>query len=38
MLLQAFIDAGLSGTATGLIGAALIGLGLAQSKSRTAHI
>jgi hypothetical protein len=37
-VLFAFIDAGLFGTAIGLIVSGTLGLGLAQSKSRTAHI
>jgi hypothetical protein len=37
LLLSAFTNAGLLGDATGLITAAAIGLGFAQSKSRTAH-
>jgi hypothetical protein len=36
LLLLAFVNAGLLGTATSLIAAAAIGLGFAQSKSRTA--
>jgi hypothetical protein len=38
ILLLAFIDAGLFGTATGLIVSGMLGLGLAQSKSRTVHL
>ena len=38
IVLFAFIDAGLFGTAIGLIVSGTLGLGLAQSKSRTAHI
>jgi hypothetical protein len=37
LLLLAFTNAGLLGTATSLIAAAMLGLGLAQSKSRTAQ-
>jgi hypothetical protein len=37
-LLFAFIDAGLFGTGTGLIVSAMLGLGLAQSRSRTVHV
>lgn len=35
LLLIAFVNAGLLGTATGLLAAAVIGLGVAQSRSRT---
>jgi hypothetical protein len=35
LLLVAFVNAGLLGTATGLLAAAVIGLGVAQSRSRT---
>lgn len=38
ILLFAFIDAGLFGTTTGLIVSAMLGLGCAQSKSRTLPI
>jgi hypothetical protein len=36
--LLAFVNAGLFGTATGIIFSAMLGLGLAQSKSRKVHI
>ena len=38
LLLLSFNNAGLFGTATSLIAAAVIGLGIAQSKSRTAKL
>ena len=38
LLLFSFINPGLLGTATSLIAAAVIGLGIAQSKSRTAKL
>ena len=38
LALLAFSDAGLLGTSTGLIVAAILGLGVAQTESRTAHI
>jgi hypothetical protein len=38
LLLMAFINSGLLGSATGLIVAAALGLAFAQSKSRVAHI
>ena len=38
LLLLSFINPGLLGTATSLIAAAVIGLGIAQSKSRTAKL
>jgi len=38
LLLLAFINAGLLGTATGLIAAAALGLAIAQSKSRTVQL
>lgn len=37
ILLLAFVDAGLFGTATGLIVSAMLGLGVAQSKGRPVH-
>jgi hypothetical protein len=37
VLLLSFVDAGLFGTTTGLVASAMIGLGLAQSKSRSAN-
>jgi hypothetical protein len=38
LLLLSFINAGLLGTATGLLIAAALGLALAQSKSRSAKV